>query len=145
MARFLARQVVARGWARRCTQQLAYAIGVAEPVSFLVDAEGCDAARNRDIPGTLAGEFSLTPDGIIRCLDLQRPIYYGTAATVTLDARTWTCHGNAPSCENAMRSNSTIHQTGDGQTKEWLAKASGHMKGWRRFDTLQQLVTTNGL
>ena len=80
MARFLAKQVVARGWARRCTLQVAYAIGVAEPVSFLVDAEGCDAKRNREIAATLRREFDLTPAGIIRTLDLQRPIYYGTAA-----------------------------------------------------------------
>jgi S-adenosylmethionine synthetase len=80
MARFLAKQVVARGWARRCTLQLAYAIGVAEPVSFLVDAEGSDAARNREIAAALTQEFDLTPAGIIGRLDLLRPIYYPTAA-----------------------------------------------------------------
>ncbi len=80
MARFLAKQVVARGWARRCTLQLAYAIGIAEPVSFLVDADGCDGRRNREIAAALAAEFDLTPAGIIRRLDLQRPIYYPTAA-----------------------------------------------------------------
>jgi S-adenosylmethionine synthetase len=80
MARFLARQVVARGWAPRCLVQLAYAIGVAEPVSFLVDAAGCDAGRKREIAAALAGEFELTPAGIVRRLDLLRPIYYPTAA-----------------------------------------------------------------
>jgi S-adenosylmethionine synthetase len=80
MARFLAKQVVARGMARRCTLQVAYAIGVAEPVSFLVDAEGCDGKGNREIAAQLRREFDLTPAGIIRTLDLQRPIYYPTAA-----------------------------------------------------------------
>ena len=80
MARFLAKQVVARGWAPRCLVQLAYAIGVAEPVSFLVDADGASAARNAEIVATLRQEFDLTPGGIIRQLDLMRPIYYPTAA-----------------------------------------------------------------
>lgn len=80
MARFLAKQVVARGWARRCLTQLAYAIGVAEPVSFLVEAEGASPARNAEIAATLRQEFDLTPAGIIRQLDLQRPIYFDTAA-----------------------------------------------------------------
>ncbi len=80
MARYLAKQVVARGWAPRCLVQLAYAIGVAEPVSFLVDAEGASAARNAEIARALQAEFDLTPAGIIRQLDLLRPIYYPTAA-----------------------------------------------------------------
>jgi S-adenosylmethionine synthetase len=80
MARFLAKQVVARGWAPWCLVQLAYAIGVAEPVSFLVDAEGASAARNAEIARALQDEFDLTPAGIIRQLDLLRPIYYPTAA-----------------------------------------------------------------
>jgi S-adenosylmethionine synthetase len=80
MARFLAKQVVARGWSNRALVQLAYAIGVAEPVSFLVEAEGVTRARSAEIVDTLRREFDLTPAGIIRCLDLQRPIYYPTAA-----------------------------------------------------------------
>ena len=80
MARFLAKQVVARGWSPRCLVQLAYAIGVAEPVSFLVDADGASAARNAEIAQALQAEFDLTPAGIIRQLNLLRPIYYPTAA-----------------------------------------------------------------
>ena len=80
MARFLAKQVVARGWSNRALVQIAYAIGVAEPVSFLVEAEGVTRARSAEIVDTLRREFDLTPAGIIRCLDLQRPIYYPTAA-----------------------------------------------------------------
>jgi S-adenosylmethionine synthetase len=80
MARFLAKQVVARGWSPRALVQLAYAIGVAEPVSFLVEADGVSPARSAEIVDALRSEFDLTPAGIIRCLDLQRPIYYPTAA-----------------------------------------------------------------
>ena len=80
MARFLAKQVVARGWSNRALVQLAYAIGVAEPVSFLIEAEGVSRAQRIEIVDALSREFDLTPAGIIRCLDLQRPIYYPTAA-----------------------------------------------------------------
>ena len=80
MARFLAKQVVARGWAPRCLVQLAYAIGEPEPVSFLVAAAGCTDDRNADIAAALRQEFDLTPAGIMACLDLKRPIYYPTAA-----------------------------------------------------------------
>ena len=80
MARFLARQVVVRGWSGRALVQLAYAIGVAEPVSFVVEAEGVSRARSAEIVEALRQEFDLTPAGIIRHLDLQRPIYYPTAA-----------------------------------------------------------------
>ena len=80
MARFLAKQVVARGWAPRCLVQLAYAIGEPEPVSFLVAATGCTDDRNADIAAALREEFDLTPAGIMACLDLKRPIYYPTAA-----------------------------------------------------------------
>lgn len=80
MARFLAKQVIARGWSRQALVQLAYAIGVAEPVSFLLEAEGVSGARSAEIVEALRQEFDLTPAGIIRNLDLQRPIYYPTAA-----------------------------------------------------------------
>ena len=80
MARFLARHVVARGWSSRALVQLAYAIGVAEPVSFVVEAEGVTPARGTEIADSLRREFDLSPAGIIRRLDLQRPIYYPTAA-----------------------------------------------------------------
>ena len=54
--------------------------GVAEPVSFLVEAEGVSRSRSAEIVDALRREFDLTPAGIIRSLDLQRPIYYPTAA-----------------------------------------------------------------
>jgi S-adenosylmethionine synthetase len=80
MARFLAKQVVERGWARRVLVQLAYAIGVAEPVSFLVETYGTDSDPRRDFAAELSREFDLRPQGIIETLDLLRPIYYPTAA-----------------------------------------------------------------
>ncbi|TFH72495.1 methionine adenosyltransferase [Gammaproteobacteria bacterium LSUCC0112] len=80
MARYLARLVVTRDWSSRALVQLAYAIGVAEPVSFLVEADGVSGARSAEIVDALRQEFDLTPAGIIRLLDLQRPIYYPTAA-----------------------------------------------------------------
>ena len=80
MARFLANQVVARGWAKRALVQLAYAIGVAEPVGFLVETYGTETDSRRDFAAELFREFDLCPKGIIETLDLLRPIYYPTAA-----------------------------------------------------------------
>ena len=80
MARFLAKQVVARGWARRCLTQIAYAIGLAEPVSFGVDTAGTGNRENDAIAAALIAEFDLRPGAIIERLDLKRPIYYPTAA-----------------------------------------------------------------
>jgi S-adenosylmethionine synthetase len=80
MARFLARQAVARGWAERCLIQVSYAIGVAEPVSFVVETFETGTLGAAEIERRLTTEFDLTPGGIIGCLDLLRPIYEATAA-----------------------------------------------------------------
>jgi S-adenosylmethionine synthetase len=80
MARFLARQAVARGWAERCLIQVSYAIGVADPVSFAVETFGTGLLDPADIERRLTHEFDLTPGGIISRLDLLRPIYEATAA-----------------------------------------------------------------
>ncbi|MBU4317887.1 MAG: methionine adenosyltransferase [Proteobacteria bacterium] len=80
MARFLAKQVVSRGWAKRALVQLAYAIGVAEPVSFLLNTFGTETDCLRDFEAELKREFDLRPHAIIERLDLLRPIYYPTAA-----------------------------------------------------------------
>ena len=80
MARFLAKQVVARGWARRAMVQLAYAIGVSEPVSFLLKTFGTETDAHRDFEAELKQEFDLRPHAIIERLDLLKPIYYPTAA-----------------------------------------------------------------
>jgi S-adenosylmethionine synthetase len=80
MARFLAKQIVARGWASRALVQLAYAIGLAEPVSFAIETFGTASDPKRDLAAHLTQEFDLRPQGIIETLDLLRPIYYPTAA-----------------------------------------------------------------
>ena len=80
MARFLAKQIVARGWSKRALVQLAYAIGVSEPVSFLIEADDISASRGQEITQSLQSEFDLTPAGIIKHLDLKRPLYYPTSA-----------------------------------------------------------------
>jgi len=80
MARYVAKNVVAAGLATRCTVQLAYAIGVAEPVSVYVDTHGTGIISEEKISEIIRANFKLTPRGIIETLDLRRPIYKRTAA-----------------------------------------------------------------
>ena len=80
MARHIAKNVVAAGLAERCEVQLAYAIGVAEPVSVLVDTFGTAKVDPAIIPDLIRAHFKLTPRGIIESLNLRRPIYCKTAA-----------------------------------------------------------------
>jgi S-adenosylmethionine synthetase len=80
MARYVAKNVVAAGLADRCQVQLAYAIGVAEPVSVYVDTFGTGKVDDERISELVRGHFKLTPRGIIETLDLRRPIYKKTAA-----------------------------------------------------------------
>jgi len=80
MARYIAKNIVAAGLADRCEVQLAYAIGVAEPVSVLVDTFGTGKVSNEDIQTAVRKNFELTPKGIMKSLDLRRPIYKKTAA-----------------------------------------------------------------
>ena len=80
MARYIAKNVVAAGLARRAEVQLAYAIGVAEPVSVMVDAFGTATVPEDRITALIREHFVLTPQGIIETLDLRRPIYKPTAA-----------------------------------------------------------------
>jgi S-adenosylmethionine synthetase len=80
MARYVAKNVVAAGLATRCQVQLAYAIGVAEPVSVLIDTFGTGLVDDDKISQLVRGHFTLTPRGIIETLDLRRPIYKKTAA-----------------------------------------------------------------
>ena len=79
-ARWVAKNVVAAGLARRCEVQVAYAIGVAEPVSILVETFGTNAVPEESIEAAVRETFSLKPASIIRDLDLLRPIYERTAA-----------------------------------------------------------------
>jgi S-adenosylmethionine synthetase len=80
MARYVAKNVVASGLAERCMVQLAYAIGVAEPVSVLVDTFGTGQIDDEKTSELVRSHFKLTPRGIIETLDLRRPIYKKTAA-----------------------------------------------------------------
>src|ERR687897_1770774 len=80
MARYVAKNVVAAGLAERCLVQLAYAIGVAEPVSVLIETSGTGQIDDEKIGELVRSHFKLTPRGIIETLDLRRPIYKKTAA-----------------------------------------------------------------
>jgi len=80
MARYIAKNIVAGGLAERCEVQLAYAIGVADPVSVLVDTFGTEKVDKNIIPDLVRKNFKLTPKGIIESLNLRRPIYCKTAA-----------------------------------------------------------------
>jgi S-adenosylmethionine synthetase len=80
MARYVAKNVVAAGLARRCQIEIAYAIGVAHPVSILVDSFGTGVVSDERIAEIIRRHFDLRPAAIIRTLDLRRPIYEQTAA-----------------------------------------------------------------
>jgi len=80
MARYIAKNVVAAGLARRAEVQLAYAIGVAEPVSVMAETFGTAMIPQEKITELIRENFKLTPAGIIEALDLRRPIYKATAA-----------------------------------------------------------------
>ena len=79
-ARWVAKNVVAAGLARRCEVQVAYAIGVARPVSVMVDTFGTGTVPDAQITEAIGRVFDLTPKGIIEALDLRKPIYRSTAA-----------------------------------------------------------------
>jgi S-adenosylmethionine synthetase len=80
MARYIAKNIIAAGLARKCLVQLAYAIGVADPVSILVDTGGTGIIDESKLAAMVRGSFDLTPQGIIRDLKLRQPIYRQTAA-----------------------------------------------------------------
>jgi S-adenosylmethionine synthetase len=80
MARYIAKNIVAAGLAKKCEIQLSYAIGVAEPVAVMVDTFGTGAVPDGILSRAVREIFDLTPAGIIKMLDLLRPIYRTTAA-----------------------------------------------------------------
>jgi len=80
MARYVAKNLVAAGICERCEVQLAYAIGVAEPVSILVDTYKTGKIPQEKIVQLVRNHFDMTPNGIIKSLDLRKPIYKQTAA-----------------------------------------------------------------
>jgi S-adenosylmethionine synthetase len=80
MARYVAKNIVAAGLADKCQVQLAYAIGVADPVSVLVETQGTGRVSDTQLSKLVREHFDLTPRGIIESLNLRRPIYKATAA-----------------------------------------------------------------
>ena len=93
MARYIAKNLVAAGLAKRCEVQLAYAIGVAEPVSVMVNTFGTGTIPEERLVELVRANFSLTPKGMIESLKLRRPVYRRTAAFGhfgrTEDSFTW--------------------------------------------------------
>lgn len=79
-ARYVAKNIVAAGLAEKCEIQLSYAIGVAEPTSIMVDTFGTGKKSNQELVDLIRKHFDLRPAGIIKMLDLRRPIYKQTAA-----------------------------------------------------------------
>jgi len=80
MARYIAKNIVAAGLARKCEVQLAYAIGIADPISVLVDTFGTGEVSDEKLAQLVREHFELKPRAIIEALDLRRPIYKRTAA-----------------------------------------------------------------
>jgi S-adenosylmethionine synthetase len=80
MARYIAKNIVASGLAQKCEVQLAYAIGVADPVSVLVDTKGTETVAIENLDKLVRKHFPLTPRGIIDHLKLRRPIFRKTAS-----------------------------------------------------------------
>ncbi len=79
-ARYVAKNIVAAGLAEKCEIQLSYAIGVAEPTSIMVDTFGTGTKSNQELVDLIREHFDLRPAGIIKMLDLRKPIYKQTAA-----------------------------------------------------------------
>jgi len=106
MARYIAKNIVAAGLAEKCTVQLAYAIGVAEPVSIRVDTHGTGRVDEDKLSEVVRKNFELTPQGIIETLDLRRPIFKATAKFGhfgrTNDEFTWEKTDKADALLNAL-------------------------------------------
>jgi len=107
MARYVAKNIVASGLADRCEVQLAYAIGVAEPVSVMVDTFGTGKIEEDRLVELVRANFSLTPKGMIESLKLRRPIYRKTAAFGhfgrTEDTFTWEATDKAAALKAAAQ------------------------------------------
>lgn len=106
MARYIAKNIVAAGLAEKCTVQLAYAIGVADPVSVLVDTHDTGKVDETKLSDAVRKHFALTPKGIIEMLDLRRPIFKETARFGhfgrTHDEFTWEKTDKADALLNAL-------------------------------------------
>ncbi len=108
MARYVAKNIVAAGLAQRCEVQLAYAIGVAEPVSVMVNTFGTGKLSEERLVELIRANFQLTPKGMIDSLKLRRPIYRKTAAFGhfgrTEDTFTWEATDKAGALADAAKS-----------------------------------------
>ncbi len=108
MARYIAKNIVAAGLASKCEVQLAYAIGVAEPISVLVDAFDTGVVPNDRLAALVRENFALKPADLIRTLDLKRPIYkrtasYGHFGRVAEDGYfTWESAGHVDALRRAL-------------------------------------------
>ncbi len=113
MARYIAKNVVAAGLADRCEVQLAYAIGVADPVSVLVETFGTGKVSDEKIAEAIRANFHLTPKGIIESLKLRRPIYRKTAAYGHFGRNdrdfTWEATDKAAALHSAVGSEAAAH------------------------------------
>ncbi len=112
MARYIAKNIVAAGLAEKCTVQLAYAIGVAEPVSVLIDTHATGRVDETKLAEAVRKNFVLTPKGIIEALDLQRPIFKQTAKFGhfgrTNDEFTWEKTDKADALLNALSAATSV-------------------------------------
>ncbi len=112
MARYIAKNIVAAKLADKCTVQLAYAIGVAEPVSVLIDTHGTGKVDDDKLAEVVRKNFQLTPKGIIETLDLRRPIFNATAKFGhfgrTNDEFTWEKTDKADALINALSAATTV-------------------------------------
>jgi len=107
MARYVAKNIVASGLAGRCEVQLAYAIGVAEPVSVMVNTFGTGKVSEEKLTEAVRKTFSLTPKGMIETLKLRRPVYRKTSAFGhfgrTEDTFTWEATDKAHALKDAAK------------------------------------------
>src|SRR6202030_872687 len=107
MARYVAKNIVAAGLAKRCEVQLAYAIGVAEPVSVMVNCFGTGTLPDERLVEVIRAHFKLTPKGIIESLKLRRPVYRKTASFGhfgrTEDSFTWEATDKAAALKEAAQ------------------------------------------
>lgn len=110
-ARYLAKNVVASGVASHCEIQIAYAIGVAEPVSVMINTYGTGVVSDAQITKALREQFDFTPDGIIEKLKLRRPIFRQTAAYGhfgrTEEGFTWEALDGVPKIRKALKLGAT--------------------------------------
>ena len=113
MARYVAKNIVASGLAGRCEVQLAYAIGVAEPVSVMVNTFGTGKVAEERLVEIVRANFDLTPKGMISTLNLRRPIYRATAAFGhfgrTEDSFTWEATNKAKALKEAAQAQLLLH------------------------------------